>query len=260
MTNRCRSWPKLLLALLPWAMTACGGTEPAPVGIDPEYPTTLLPISSDSLSILSAQFQSSNPRLCSGLSAYGYTKGMCESGSVGFPAHPDLAAMVKTVKLELVRNGRFTGVRDTSELILDKVLSTLTAYRFDFDRQRAGTIEILGSEIYVFADSVGVLAIHGNHFPSVYVPSQPRVSSRAAQESILGLDITWFDVGGNPRVFTVSWKDLDLPPFQVVLPHLVGENLELRLAWSVPMRSGLWMIYVDTMTGEQLGILQRFVT
>ncbi|HET9234729.1 MAG TPA: hypothetical protein VFP10_11370, partial [Candidatus Eisenbacteria bacterium] len=42
-------------------------------------------------------------------------------------------------------------------------------------------------------------------------------------------------------------------PLRVIYPHKIGDRVELRVTWSINVIH-TWMVYVDTMTGEQVAV------
>ena len=106
-------------------------------------------------------------------------------------------------------------------------------------------------------------SIGGNHFPDICIPQQPTYSPTQAQESIIGLEIPWYDFGGNLRFHIVAEDDLQDHPTKIVLRRQHRDTIELRVVWRIPIGqtgSFMWHAYVDTMTNELMWVEQLFYT
>lgn len=234
-------------------LAGCADTEPT-VPTDSVYFTVIHPVATDSLAILEAEFSSLNPHVCSNLNSFGYTEGLCGLGAVGVTPGADRSRIVEIVKQELVRNVRFTGVVDSTAVSVWNVSGAFKFLRINFSNQRWEGFEVLNTGINVNVDSVGVVAINGNHYTEIQIPGRLRLSAKLAQASLIGLEIPWYDFGGQRHVTRIDWDSLIEDPEKVILPRRLSDRIELRFVWRVIVN--IWEIYVDTMTGEQLGIRQ----
>jgi hypothetical protein len=253
--------PKLTSFAMGFRITV--GAPPVDMGCSTPYPIIIDPLPPETLETLRREFAAQNPNVCSGLNEYGFTFGYCMSHPVHLPDDADIEALIAAAIVTLTENSRFTGVSDPMELVATSHTLYMGRLLIYFGRQVYEGLQVVGTNIRVEMDSVGVRSIHGNHFPDICVPPQPIVSAIQAQESIIDLEIIWYDFGGNPRVHTVSEEDLQEQPTKIVLPHKLGGSIELRAAWRIPVGlpgSLSWYVYVDMMNKELLWIEQLFYT
>ncbi|MDH3217644.1 MAG: hypothetical protein OEN01_15450, partial [Candidatus Krumholzibacteria bacterium] len=210
------------------------GVPPVMEGCVASYPTIYTRLAPETLAALRTEFERLNPNVCSGLNEYGFTTGVCRAAD-RLPDDVDIAALISTAKTTLVENARFTGVREPSSLVATSHNLFSGDFRVDFARQLYERLQVVGTNIRVHLDTGGVRAIHGNHYPEICVPPQPLVTSTQAQESVIGVQITWYDFGGYPRVYTVTEDDLQEQPIRIILPLERHGVTELRVAWRVPI-------------------------
>lgn len=253
--------PELTSFAIGFRITA--GAPPVDMDCPTPYPVRIDPLPGEILEELREEFAAQNPNICSDLNEYGFTSGDCWPYTKKLPEDADIEALIAAAAVTLIENARFTGVSDLSEL--GAAYHSLYAGRLliRFGRQYFEDWEVIGSSINVHMDSLGVRSIHGNHYPDICVPKQPIVSAIQAQESIIGLEIIWYDFGGNPRVYTVTEEDLQRQPTKVVMPYKCGVSIELRAAWRIPVGlpySISWYVYVDMMDRTLLWIEQLFST
>jgi hypothetical protein len=239
------------------------GTPPAETGCSIPYPVTLFPLPPEALQDLREEFAAQNPNICSGLNLYGFASGQCATSPKRLPPDTDVEALIAAVKETLAANARFTGVSDPSALVATSRILYRGELRVYFGRQIFDGREVVGTEIRVHVDSLGVRSIDGHHYPEICIPEPPIVSGVQAQESLIGLDIVWYDFAGLPRAYEVTEEALVEAPTRVVLPHERGGSVQLRVAWRVRVgrpHDLAWYAYVDTMDRALLGLEQLFQT
>ncbi len=90
------------------------------------------------------------------------------------------------------------------------------------------------------------------------------VSAEKAQGSILDMEISWYDFGGNLRIFVVQPEDLIEEPSLTSVSIETDDGIERREAWKVPVAfsdgSAGWFVYLDAVTTERLLVEQLFQT
>jgi hypothetical protein len=127
------------------------------------YPTVVHRPSPEDLQSLRAEFASQNPNMCSGLSEFGFTTGVC-SGKRDLPDDTDVDALIAEAKSALVKNAQFTGVQDASDLTVRTQILFSGYLQVYFGRQQYEGLGVVGTEIRVHLDSGGVTSIHGNNY------------------------------------------------------------------------------------------------
>ena len=207
------------------------------------------------------EFAAENPNICSGLNAFGFTYGAC-NGKGDVPDDADTDSLIAEAKAEVVRNAKFTGVQDAADLDVVSQVHALGFFHVTFAPQTYEGLPVPRTEIYVRMDSGGVTSIHGNHYVDICVPERPFFSERQARESLIDLQIPWYDIGGSQRVYHVTEDDLQSEAQKVIFPSVGLGMIELSVAWEVPVGFGAgppgWFVYVDTMTKQIVWIEQLF--
>jgi hypothetical protein len=222
------------------------------------YPTVLAPLSPDSLISAREEFASANSRICSTLNEYGFTAGdLCSDGSAGVDPDAGYEALQQLVQMArdtIIRNSKFTGVTDPSVLGVTAIYGGSSNIRVQFSSQFYEGILVLSGSIRARVDSVGVIAISGNHYRDIYIP-HPRLSAREAQQHTIGMQLRYWDEHGE-QVHIVGHGDFDEQPSRVVLPTECERGMEFRVAWSIPVSYSreCWFVYIDSVSGDSLDV------
>ena len=244
---------RFLLTISAIFLMSCEDTPSTP---NQSYPTTYRKLSDSALDSLRAQFAAENPGICSTLDEYGFTKfgGSCRSFQGSTCASTDsLAAVVKSI---LIRNGRFTGLTSSDELRV-RWQSCGLAFETSFEFQIYEGMEVFFTGLRVDMDDMGIHGIQGHHYPEIYIPD-PVVTPREAEESTLGLSITWYDFAGKPHEYVIDENSFNGEPYRAIYPVFLENEIELHVVWAV--QAAGWHVLVDTMTMERIAIQQLFVT
>lgn len=232
---------------------ACDDSPTAPALT---YPTTYAPLSESELSELVARFEDTNPYLCPTFDAYGFVDYVSDCPQSGGPVTCSNAdRLIERAKAEVVRNALFTGVRHSNELQLRSSKCADFGYYprivMRFEGQTWNGLEVLGTEMLVHMHDDGMMYLAGHHYPQIFVPP-PSVSSQAAKASIVGMKVTFYDWDGLHEYYIQEdWFVGE--PFRVVYPYQVGDRIELRVTWSINV-ANTWMVYVDSVTGEEIAV------
>ena len=244
----------LLLALAAMAVGTLS-CDDSPTGPAPTYPTTYAPLSELELSDLTARLENENPGFCEMLDDYVFVYEVSpfvqDPGTVTCSNSNEI---IERAKAEVVRNYLFTGVRHSNEL----QIRTSTCADFGyyprmvirFKNQIWNGLEVFGTEILAHRNDEGILLLRGHHYPQIFV-LPPSVSREAAKTSIVGKTLTT----GYPisHDYIVKEDSFVEEPFRVIYPYKIGDRIELRVTWSINVIN-LWMVYVDTITGEQIAV------
>ena len=241
------------MAFLAAGTLSCDDSPTAPALT---YPTIYAPLSELELSDLTARFERDNPGLCETLDAYGFVKYASECLQSGSPVTcSNSDRLVERAKAEVVRNHLFTGVlhreelRVTTSRCVDSLYSPMISLRFE--NQIWQGLEVFGTGMRVHMNDDGVVYLAGHHYPQIFVPL-PSVSSEAAKASIVGMKVTFYGWDGLHEYYIEQdWFRGD--PFRVVYPYQVGDRIELRVTWSINV-ADFWMVYVDSVTGEEIAV------
>lgn len=234
------------------------------------YPTVLYPLSSDSLRSLKEEFLDlNNNEVCLTLDEWGFTgHGFCNKANPGIRI-TSVDTLITMAKTTLFLNRKFTNVMDTSLIEIRRVLampfSDSTEWRIDFHGQNYSDHEVLYTQIFVWMYGAGIYRINGHWYRDMFVPARDKFEIAEAMENIVDLEITWYDFGGNPQVFTVTEQSFVGSVEKTIVPIDKEDSIEIRVTWQIgvswegdPFPS--WYVYVDTTTGETVHIVQLFVT
>jgi hypothetical protein len=244
-----------LLAMAAMALGTLSCDDDAPTAPNLTYPTTYAPLSSHDLGLLIARFESENPGNCTTLDAYGFTKisSVCNRDA-GPVTCSNSDQLIERAKADVARNHRFTGVLHAEELRVRRYTCRDSLYfpsiHIRFENQLWDGLEVLGTDMLVHMNDAGVWSMYGHHYPVIFVPT-PGVSSEAAEDSLVGKTLTT----GWPTSYDYIVKEDSFvgDPLRVVYPYIIENRIELRVTWSINVVN-TWMVYVDTITGEQIAV------
>lgn len=259
-----------------------------------EYPTKYPQLEIGELESLNAEYQSANNgRLCSTLNEYGFTgfsevlfengENPCERTNRGDDVvriemdNPDtLASAAKKI---LLKNSKYTGIRDTNKLVLNELLpqpgcincgrpdefSANIEWKLTFKNQVIDSAEVLGTEITVFMDAEGVNRIWGNWYPDFKIPDFVNFGYLDVMQGMVGWQIDLHDFTGVDSIYTVQEEDITEIPEKVHLP-IVDKNsndLEIRTCWAVPILKSKdenflgWIAYIDIEEGFLVDLVSK---
>jgi len=274
MTIRCTRSRIALLFVLVFTAAGCEGEHTVVAPVDPAYPTTIASLSANDLAALTSDFQGRYPRVCSDLDEYGHpvertgNSRLSCAPSVGIDVDAPIDELIDVAKTVMADMFDFTGVSDPSTLLIRRtVVSGATPFVksrliVSFQNQRYEGREVLSTPSLARVDSLGVLAVRGHHFPEIYLPAV-RFPAAAAQASIVGLEIPWYDILGREQIFVVTRDSFVGDQVQAIRPQEVDDTIELRVAWEIGVEwqgDLSWYVYVDVATGETLATRQLFAT
>jgi len=258
MRHRTNRYFLMLVGMLSLLLGSCGEDMFEPPDLS-AYPTTIWPLSPDSLRILKLEYAAFNPKICSSLDAFGLTRDRLCRGSQGLSYEDaDVDQLVGLAKQTLFENKQFTRVTSVDDLVVNHTGGGTDRLRITFEQQVYEDLEVLFSGIIVDMDSIGAFNIYGNWYQDIFLPPIDLLTARKAQESILGLEIPWYGIGGQRQVYVVTEESFLRPPSKVIFPLRSEESIEVRVAWEIP--AGLWKVYVDTKEGDVLFVRQLFIT
>lgn len=154
------------------------------------------------------------------------------------------------------RNAEFTGVTDTSLLIINRI-NGMTRYKQPdfchwnvvFKNQLYNGLEVENTGIYLHLDSLGVYRAGGHWYPEIVVPGRDNLSYEMAKKQIAGLKLITYGWSG-PIEHTINnstdWQEDEIK--KVIYPLVFEDRIELHVVWQ--LFPAIWRVLVDTSTGE----------
>ena len=113
-----------------------------------------------------------------------------------------------------------------------------------------------------------LIAMRSNLIPLVDLPTQGSIEPEILIDKLIGRNFFYSDFSGNPRVYKVTSRE-EIEDINdgnlVVYPKLGDEKLIFHLAYKIGVGKMFgsfrdWTVYLDAITGEELGITQNFNT
>ncbi len=246
-----------------------------------DYPTVFSSIGLSDLEQMNEEYQAdNNNHICSTLNRYGFTGyseiffedgvSPCLSRNIVRIEMNNIDTLVTTAKKSLLKNSSYTGVVDTSQLKASKLLplygcticdgpdvnSVPIEWKITFSNQMVDSVEVIGTEIVVFIDALGVNRIWGNWYADFKKPGFVIYGYEEVQKNIVGWQIDMRSYTGEEAIYTVQEQDVISRPKRVYLPYENEDKgqLEIRICWAVPIQydgdnfDG-WMAFVDIQEG-----------
>jgi hypothetical protein len=242
------------------------------------YPQMINPLSSEELKSLYNEFKTlNNGTICNSLDEYGFVESrVCQGDQIVRKEITNKDAIIEIAKDTLIRNSKFTGVTDKSQLVVDKIDELPGCVlcngsqgdmkpiqlRIIFKNQVYNNLEVEDTRITVFGDVEKIYRIDEHWYPTINLP-EAVLSEEEAKDKLIGKELTYGDIAGNPDSYIILKEDLNGAAEKIILPRLSQNNIELRLAWKIPIGDNnqvFWYGYVDAINGDEFKIQQMFVT
>lgn len=97
--------------------------------------------------------------------------------------------------------------------------------------------------------------------PAVALPLRPEVTAESVVEKLVGRAFNYTTIAGQPQSYRVTERAEISVKELVVYPKLEGSKLEIHLAYPIEVgRSLKWTVFVDAITGQELGVRQDFAS
>jgi hypothetical protein len=97
--------------------------------------------------------------------------------------------------------------------------------------------------------------------PNVMLPARPTVEANALPGRFVNREFTYSNFAGQPLRYQVARVEEVFVKEVVVYPRITNNRMTIHLAYPVVVGTGTtWMVYVDAMTGEELGVKANFVS
>lgn len=247
-----------------------------------DYPTTYPAIEFSELEQINQEYQAANNgQICSTLNKYGFTgyseiffengESPCANREVVRVEIEQTDTLITAAKAALVKNNTYTGVNDTSKLIIIELLpirgcticegpdlnNVPIELKITFAEQKIDSVKVVGTDITVVVDAKGVNRIWGNWYPDFAVPDFVNFGYEEVQSGLVGWQIDMRRYTGEETIYTVQENDISGKPERVHLPieNESEQQLEIRTSWAIPISySGSsafngWIAYVDIEEG-----------
>jgi len=111
------------------------------------------------------------------------------------------------------------------------------------------------------------IQIIGHHYTDIFVPKYDLVSLYEAEESVIGLELTYFGFA-DMDTFIVDENSLYVDNANEeaaikILPFEANDSIEMRVCWRIPIFSGSiypdFYIFVDILSGEMITYQTLFI-
>lgn len=162
----------------------------------------------------------------------------------------------------LVGNGK-TNPLGLNDLSLKSFSSEGNFYRAVYEQESYGLPIANGYGLLtlVVGKDGTLLQWNSTLIPKVALPVRPVIETRPLLDRFVGRTFTYSNIAGRPmsyKVASATEVSLGMP---VVYPKLEADKLTLHLALPVEVGKGMtWTVYIDAITGDELGVKQNFAT
>lgn len=121
--------------------------------------------------------------------------------------------------------------------------------------------ENYGELRFVIGKNGELLQWSSSLLPDVSLPARAEIKPESIQEKLLNREFTYTTIAGRPQSYRVINQDEIRIGELIVYPKLNGNWLEIHLTFPVTVGTSLaWTVYVDAITGEELGVKQNFAS
>ncbi|MDX2041695.1 MAG: hypothetical protein SF097_10610 [Acidobacteriota bacterium] len=121
--------------------------------------------------------------------------------------------------------------------------------------------EPYGELRFVIAKTGDLLQWNSSLLPAVSLPTRSEIKPQAIYEKLLGRQFSHTTISGQPQTYKASSREAIKIGDLIVYPKLEGNRLELHLTYPVVVGNGMtWTVFMDAITGEELGVKQNFTS
>jgi hypothetical protein len=97
--------------------------------------------------------------------------------------------------------------------------------------------------------------------PKVDLPARAEVAPQSLREKFVGREFSYANIAGQPMRYKVAQASEISIKELVVYPKVEGKKMSIHLAYPVEVGKGMtWTVYVDAITGAELGVKQNFAS
>jgi len=159
------------------------------------------------------------------------------------------------------------GRRETAINLKDLSLTTFSnegaMYRAVYE-QRSFPYPIaggFGELMLVISKSGTLLQWNSRLLPNLELPASTSLNTAELPQRFVGRTFTYSNIAGQPQTYRVASANEAVVKSLVVYPKITGNRLTLHIAYPVEVGRGTtWTVYLDAVTGEELGVRQDFVS
>lgn len=247
-----------------------------------DYPSSFQSIEFSELDKMNQEYQAANNgHICSTLNKYGFTgyseiffvngESPCADREVVRVEIEETDTLITAAKASLLKNSIYTGVNDTSKLIITELLpirgcticegpglnNVPIELKITFAEQEIDSNKVVGTDITVVIDAEGVNRIWGNWYQDFEVPDFVNFGYEEVQSGMVGWEIDMRPYTGEETIYTIQNEDIGGKPKRVYLPieNESEQKLEIRTCWAIPISYSQssdfegWTAYVDIEEG-----------
>ncbi len=231
---------------------------------DPNYPTVIKKLDSNTLSGLKTSYAQKNKYLTSSLNEFGFCHPDETNNSVDSPPllnMPTQPEAIEIVKSFVLQNSAFTGIKNPATITFSDIFESsnywdgASSLVLKTANQRIDTMEVMYTQIIFHLKSRELVYCADNCYPDIYIPNKFNINQKDAKTSLLNKVVWHSTIAGVPYSATITAASLAASTIHlVVLPITINDQIELRVAWQINFPGPVYyLIYVDVMTGEVIG-------
>ena len=255
----------------------------SPVDVNEDYPVFIERLEINELRVLNDVYHQMNKGLiCSTLNEYGFTGfsrvlfpndvNPCLNREEEKQELPYNDEFLELVKLKLIENAAFTGIRDIENLTLTEITSLYGCticegpdinnvplqWKFTFEPQQLNGIIVSGTEVVVYLGSNGVNRIWGNWY-QVVDPGFIEFGSSEAKNSVVGMKVRYANEKNQIFEQEITEAHIVEAPELRYVGVKVDDGLEIHKVWILKVLQHnssqiRWNIFFSTVTGEVLEV------
>lgn len=247
---------KQLLRFLPIALLLVS-CEREDLFIDQDYPSTYFEIPTDILSSRITSLTSNYPYLKTSVDQFGFCYWPNDYIDTNPP--PISNMMTEEDATQLARNfissqPAGTGIKNLDELVIAKTypLSGGIHWVVVTSNQKSSNIEVMYTEVVIKITNGVLVSCVGNWFPDVYIPDKFNFDENGAKTTLIGKDVTHYNIGGQKYYVTITKPDINNISGELkIVPIKTDNKIELRVTWMFNIPAPVYCkVYADVMTGE----------
>jgi hypothetical protein len=121
--------------------------------------------------------------------------------------------------------------------------------------------EGFGELRFMLSRTGNLMQLSSTILPLLTLPARPAIEASELPERFVNREFTYSNIAGQPMRYKIQQVDEVFVKELVVYPRVVGERMTVHLAYPIFVGKGTtWTVYVDAMTGEELGVKANFVS
>ncbi|MFN0086902.1 MAG: hypothetical protein ACKVX9_16040 [Blastocatellia bacterium] len=106
-----------------------------------------------------------------------------------------------------------------------------------------------------------LLQIGSRLIPTFDLPTKAEIEPRSAAAALVGREFKYSSIAGQPLSYKVSDRSEISIGDLVVYPRIEGKRMTIHLAYPIQAGKGTaWTVFIDAITGSELGVKQNFAS